>query len=114
MRGASIYVPLSRYHKFSDINLLRRLWTEGDAKERRQAIERVLHALTLALSLAQWHSGFIGMDSGVEISNSDGVGDGESMGSRWGADGEAHRTAMGSRWGADGEPMGRFHFSAGN
>ena len=51
MRGASIYVPLSRYHKFSDINLLRRLWTEGDAKERRQAIERVLHALTLAPSL---------------------------------------------------------------
>ena len=51
MRGASIYVPLSRYRKFSDINLLRPLWTEGSAKEKRHAIERILHALTLAPSL---------------------------------------------------------------
>ena len=47
IRGASIYVPLSRYRKFSDIKILRPLWTEGNSKERRQVIERLFKALSL-------------------------------------------------------------------
>jgi len=47
IRGASIYVPLSRYSKYSDIKILRPLWAEGDNRERRQVIERMYKALTL-------------------------------------------------------------------
>ena len=48
IRGASIYVPLSRYSKYSDIKILRPLWAKEDnGRERRQVIERMYKALTL-------------------------------------------------------------------